>query len=403
MPNDVPFITTITLLFISSSTSSSRWYPTIIVVHYVGPFSHNKPPGRGSGGPVKATTTVKMNFPAYSPPSNVHAGGSSRVSSPPVRSSSMREFHTTIRGEMAEGSHGAPTRPSAAHRSVSMSTQNLSDHERERRDNQSYHPQVANKPRRSQSFNEKSMSSGYGHGGGSLAHSGLSSSSASSTGSSGSNTMEYPSNKAPSHSHSHHGPGYRTYPLRETASLQALPSSASYGGGNAAMSGQGMEQGRPHQSKHAPHHGGHHGQIRSSSVRNIPSASGYNVTTTTPTSVVSTSSSSAGQSGRPIFSQPMSATAARVESVDIPARPGQPSATMAANVRDLSSSYPGHHGRAGPSSSRSATSSGGLVHGGSRGENPKQSRRHLHKVNNDDSYSGNLSFLLRSRITLTLT
>ena len=339
---------------------------------------------------MKATATMNMNFPAYSPPSNVHTGPS-RVSSPPVRSSSMREFHTAM---MTEGSHGAPTRPSVTHRSVSMSTQNLSDHECQRRDNQSYHPQVANKPRRSQSFNEKSMSSGYGHGGGSLAHSGLSSSSASSTGSSASNTMEYPS-KAPSHSHSHHGPGYRTYPLRETASLQALPSSASYGGGNAAKSGQGMEQGRPHQSKHAPHHGGHHhGQIRSSSVRNIPSASGYNVTTTTPTtSAVSTTISlSAGQSGRPIFSQPMSATAARVESVDIPARPGKPSATMAANVRDLSSSYPGHHGRAGPSSSRSAASSGGLVHGGSRGENPKQSRRHLHKVNDDDFYCGNFKF-----------
>ena len=312
---------------------------------------------------------VKMNFPAYSPPSNIHVSPS-RVSSPPVRSSSMREFHTT-RGEVAEGSSigSSGPRPSTTHRSVSMSTQNLTDHQR--RDNQAYYlshhhqHQVANRPRRSQSFNEKSMSSG----GGSLAQSGLSSSSTSSTGSSGgsSNTVEYPS----SHSHSHSG--YRTYPLRETASLQTLPSSASYGG-NATKAGQGMD-GRPRQNKHGLHHGEQHGQIRSSSVRNIPSASGYSITTTTTTTAaVSTTSLSAGQSGKPIFSQPISATAGRVESVDIPTQP--PNTTMASNVRDLSSSYPGHHSR-GSSSSR-ATS--GQIHGGGRGENPKPSRRHLHKV-----------------------
>ena len=325
---------------------------------YIGPFSPNKPAGQRSG-PVKATTTVKMNFPAYSPPSNVH------VSSPPVRSSSMREFHT-IR-EVAEGSggHGGP-RPSTTHRTVSMSTQNLTDHQRQ--DNQTYHHhphQVASKPKRSQSFNEKSMSGG----GGSLVHSGLSSSSTSSTGSSSSNTAEYPSKT--SHIHS----GYRTYPLRETASLQILPSSASYGN-NAKTSHR--TDSHLHQM-HGSHHGGHHGQSKSSSVRNIPSASGYNITTTTTaTAVASSSSSLSGQSGRPMFSQPISATAARVESVDIPTQP-QTSATMATNVRDLSSSYPGHHhSRAGSSSSR-ATS--GQIHAGvSRGENPKPSRRHLHKV-----------------------
>ena len=317
-----------------------------------------------------------MNFPAYSPPSNMHVSPS-RVSSPPVRSSSMREFHM-IRGEVAEGSSigGSGPRPSTTHRSVSMSTQNLTDHQR--RDNQTYYPthhhHVANKPRRSQSFNEKSMSSG----GGSLAQSGLSSSSTSSTGSgSSSNTVEYPS-KTSSHSHSHGG--YRTYPLRETSSLQTLPSSASYGG-NTAKTGHGTD-GYPHQNKHGSHHGGHHGQIRSSSVRNIPSASGYNITMTTTTSAVSTTSSSAGQSGRPIFSQPISATAGRVESVDIPTQ--LPNTTMATNVRDLSSSYPGHHNRASGSSSR-ATS--GQIHGGVKGENPKPSRRHLHKVHTN----GNLS------------
>lgn len=327
-----------------------------------GPFSPNKPSGQRSG-PMKATATVKMNFPAYSPPSNVHASPS-RVSSPPVRSSSMREFHT-IRGEVAEGSgggHGGP-RPTTTHRTVSMSTQNLTDHQR--RDNQSYyhHHQVPNKPRRSQSFNEKSMSSS-----GSLGHSGFSSSSTSSTGSSSSNTAEYPSSKTSSHAHS----GYRTYALRETASLQTLPSSASYGGNVNTSHGT---DGHLHQKHASHHHGGHHGQIRSSSVRNIPSASGYTVTTTT-TAPVSTTSSLAGQSGRPIFSQPISATAARVESVDIPTQL-QPSATMATNVRDLSSSYPGHHSQAGSSSSRAAS---GQIHGGGRGENPKPSRRHLHKV-----------------------
>ena len=359
---------------------------------------------------MKATMMLKMNFPAYSPPSNIHASPS-RISSPPVRSSSMREFHTAVREEMTGEvgvSHGGvhvPARPSATHRSVSMSTQNLTDHHQRRNDNQAayHHPphhHVANKPRRSQSFNEKSMSSGYGSGsssssgGGSTAQGGLSSSSTSSTGSSISNTMEYPSKTSSHHSHSHGGGvgGYRTYPLRETSSLQTLPSSASYAGGNA---GQGMDS-RPYQNKHASHHGGgggggHHGHnIRSSSVRNIPSASsaGYNVTTTTTTSAVSrTMSSSAGQSshGRPIFSQPISATAARVESVDIPTQP-QPSSTsstMATNVRDLSSGYPGHghHSRVGSSSSSRAVASG-QIHGESgRGENnPKPSRRHLHKV-----------------------
>ena len=358
-----------------------------------GPFTQNKPAGQRGGSPVKATTMAKMNFPAYSPPSNIHVSPS-RISSPPVRSSSMREFHTAVRGEMTGEvgvSHGGvhvSARPSATHRSVSMSTQNLTDHHQRRNDNQAayHHPphhHVANKPRRSQSFNEKSMSSGYGSGsssssgGGSIAQGGLSSSSTSSTGSSISNTMEYPSKTSSHHSHSHGGGigGYRTYPLRETSSLQTLPSSASYAGGNA---GQGMDS-RPHQNKHASHHGGggHHGHnIRSSSVRNIPSASsaGYNITTTTTTSAVSrTTSSSAGQSshGRPIFSQPISATAARVESVDIPTQP-QPSSTsstMATNVRVGSSS-----------SSRAMTS--GQIHGESgRGENnPKPSRRHLHKV-----------------------
>ena len=367
---------------------------------------------------MKATTmtTVKMNFPAYSPPSNVHVGPS-RVSSPPVRSSSMREFHTA-RGEMKEeGSHGAPmARPSTTHRSVSMLTQNLTDHQRHG-DNQAYyyqqHHHVSNKPRRSQSFNEKSMSSSPGSSGGGgsqVQQSGLSSSSASSTGSSGTSTLEYPS-KASSHSHSHSG--YRTYPLRETSSLQTLPSSASssYGGNAAATtkSSHIMDGHLHHQNKHGSHHGGHHGQIRSSSVRNIPSASGYNnnITVTTTTAAVSSASSSSlsssgssQQSGRPIFSQPMSASSGRVESVDIPSQPQQPSNTsastaMATNVRhstDLSSSYPGHHhgyghSRAGYGSSSSSTrgTSGQIQHGhggsrGSGGENPKQNRRHLHKV-----------------------
>lgn len=349
------------------------------------------------------TTTVKMNFPAYSPPSNVHVGPS-RVSSPPIRSSSMREFHT-VRGEMKEeGSRGAPmARPSTTHRSVSMSTQNLTDHQRHS-DNQAYYPQqhhhVPNKPRRSQLFNEKSSSPGSG-GGGSLAQqSGLSSSSASasSTGSGGSNTLEYPS-KASSHSYSHSHSGYRTYPLRETSSLQTLPSSASsYGGSATTKSSHGVDGHPHHQNKHGLHHGGHHGQIRSASVRNIPSASGYNITTTTTTTAVSTASSSSSsgssqQSGRPIFSQPISAKAGRVESVDIPSQPQQLSNTtstaMATNMRhsDLSSGYPGHHhghGRARHGSSSSTRGTSGQIqhgHGGSRGgENTKQSRRHLHKV-----------------------
>ena len=316
---------------------------------FSGPFAQNKTAGQ-RGGPVKASATIKMNFPA----SNVHVSPS-RVS-PPVRSSSMREVHS-IRGEAAEGA----LRPTTTHRTVSMSTQNLTDH---RHNSQSYYHhqhghQHSNKPRRSHSFNEMSTS------GGSLTPSGYSSSSASSTGSTSSNTTDYPS-KMSSHPH-----GYRTYPLRETASLQTLPSSASHGGNASHSHGKDGHLQYKHGSHSlSSHHHGHTGQIRSSSVRNIPSASGYIATTTM---AATTSGSSTGQSGRPIFSQPISATAARVESVDIPTPPT--TTNMAANMRDLSSSYPSHS--RGPPRTISTS---GHTHGGNRGENPKPSRRHLHKV-----------------------
>ena len=268
-----------------------------------------------------------MNFPAYSP---ANVSSSHRVS--PVRSSSMCEVHT-FRREAEVG----PVRPT--HRmAVSSSTQNLMTdqrHESQGHHHHHHYHQRSNKPRRSHSFNERSTSG----------HSSSSSTNSSSSGG-GSGMTEYPKT-SPSH-------GYGTlnqYPLRETTSLQTLPSSASYGNSSSSNTSDG------HHHKHGSHSHGHsHGQ-RSLSVRDIPSVSGYNTATT---------SAGSGR-GRPIISQPMSG--ARVESVDIPSHP--PPAAMV--THDLSSSYPAHrHG---------SRTSGSHIHGGTRGENPKSSRRHLHKVN----------------------
>ena len=283
---------------------------------------------------MRATPKVQMNFPAYSPANRTHAGPSSSRPSP-ARSSSMREVHT-IRGEAEADATGQRS----THHSVSMSTQNLSNHHRQ--DNQSHHhPQHHERPKRSHSFNEHSTISGYGSGG-----SGVSSTATTSSG--GSHTTDYPRNSAHSYAH------INQYPLRGSSSLQTLPSSGSY---NAVPSSNLQKHSSHHNTQHSSG-GGYQGQ-RSSSVRNIPSAStGFAMATTT-----ASATSSVG-SGRPIISQPTSATA-RVESVDIPTQPP----AMAA-MKDPSSSYPGHGQRM----------SSGHTHGVTRGENPKPSRRHLHKV-----------------------
>ena len=287
-----------------------------------------------------------MNFPAYSPASRTHAGPSSRTS-PPVRSNSMREMHH-IRGEAEVAATGQ--RP--AQRTVSMSTQNLTDQiQHQYHHQQQPHGSSSMRPRRSNSF---STSSGDRHpatsGGGGYSSGNIAASSG------GSSTSDYPRTASSSR-------GYGTlnqYPLRGSSSLQTLPSSGSYGN-NSSSSNTTVPSG--HAQKHGSHHS-HHGYQgqRSSSVRNIPSAyGGITMATTTATP------SGPGHMGRPIIAQPTSTTA-RVESVDIP---NQSSATAA--MQDLSSSYPGH--------SRGPRTGSGHTHGGTRGENPKSSRRQLHKVN----------------------
>lgn len=291
-----------------------------------------------------------MNFPAYNP-SRAHVN-QPHVS--PLRSSSMREMPThTMRGETETVTN---TVPRQVHRSVSMSTQNLTN---QRQDGQSYHHQYhqqqgSYRPRRSQSFSEKSTSSG------SLAFSsGYSSNS-------GNSTSDYPRTS------SVHGYGYGTlnqYPLRGSSSLQTLPSSGSYGSSGPS------DRSHTHESLGRQGHHMTHGQ-RSSSVRNIPLASYSGAHTAAATTSNST--------GKPIISQPTSTVTARVESVDIPSQPAAGPTAMA-NMRDLSSSYPGHGRGSRTGGGGGGGGGGGHTHththeGIMKGENPKPSRRHLHMV-----------------------
>ena len=288
---------------------------------------------------MRSPAKVQMSFPAYDPSKRQITISSSRVS--PVRSASMREFHT-IKGDNEVGV-ASTSGPHPPHRTVSMSTQNLSDHRHQGQSVLHYQqPSSSNRPKRSHSFNEGRPSS--------VAYGSLSSGSHSSMGTGAATSGSVSNVGRTDYPRTTTSRGYGTlnqYPLRGSSSLQTLPSSGSYGKNESSgLSSQ--------HSQH--HHHGYHASQRSSSVRNIPSASGVTMT-------MATTATSGG--GRPVISQPTSTTA-RVESVDIPSQPQAHRGVTAA--RDVPSGYPGHRSKS------------GHAHRGSRGENPKTSRRHLQKV-----------------------